>query len=477
MADPEPLHINGIDGASGEYLLPPLPSDIVARVAGGERLEKEELDELKARRKAATEAYLGVIAGVDPLKLAESGWGVIFPHDIEPDVREALRPLLERRRAEAAAVEPGRYREYVGPDGHRPDDRSTTFLARHGVAPGNPADPDLMPYYLLLVGGPERIPYRFQYQLDVSSAVGRIAFDTAEEYARYAESVVRTEAEARPSPSNVFLGTRNPDDRATALSAEHLVAPLAEGLAARFPGRAIETLVGEEQATKANLAGVFHRETAPAFVFTATHGMAFPNGDPRQAPHQGAPLCQEWPGPLQWRQPIPQDFYLAGDDLTDQAAVEGTVVFVFACYGAGTPQHDDFAEALGTPPQIAAGPFVAGLPRRLLGHPRGSALAVVGHVERAWGYSFVWPGIGSQLQVFDAALSELLRGVPVGHALEYFSDRYAALTTDLEALKEDAQFGATPDPLEVSGLWTARNDARNYVLLGDPAVRLAPMAA
>jgi hypothetical protein len=76
--------------------------------------------------------------------------------------------------------------------------------------------------------------------------------------------------------------------------------------------------------------------------------------------------------------------------------------------------------------------------------------------------------------VFDSALTELMRGVPVGHAVEYFSDRYAALTTDLEALKEDARFGATPDPLEMSGLWTARNDARNYVLLGDPAVRVAP---
>ncbi|MGH2653903.1 MAG: hypothetical protein ACRDHV_06085 [Actinomycetota bacterium] len=474
MADAGELHINGIDGVTGEYLLPPLPPDVVARVAGGERLEKDELDELKARQRASTEAYLGVVAGVDPTKLEESGWGVVFPHDIEPEVLEALRPLLDHRRAEAAAVEPGRYREYAGPDGHRPEDRSTTFLARHGIAPGNPADPDRMPYYLLLVGGPDRIPFRFQYQLDVSFAVGRISFDTAEEYGRYAESVVRSEREARPSPSAVFLGTRNADDRATTLSAEHLVAPLAKGLSTRFQDRTFEILVGEEQATKASLAGAFHRETAPAFVFTATHGMAFPKGDPRQAPHQGAPLCQEWPGPLQWRQPIPQDFYLAGDDVADDARVDGAVVFLFACYGAGTPQHDDFGDSLGTPPEIAPGAFVAGLPRRLLGHPRGSALAVVGHVERAWGYSFVWPGIGSQLQVFDSALTELLRGVPVGHAIEYFSDRYAALTTDLEALKEDARFGGTPDPLEVSGLWTARNDARNYVLLGDPAVRMAP---
>jgi hypothetical protein len=44
-------------------------------------------------------------------------------------------------------------------------------------------------------------------------------------------------------------------------------------------------------------------------------------------------------------------------------------------------------------------------------------------------------------------------------------------------VRETVSFGGTVDPAEVAGLWTARNDARNYVILGDPAVRLRSSAA
>ncbi len=472
MADEELFYINGINGASGDYDFPPLSLDQLYRLAKGETLSEEEAKELQAKHQQKTEAHFGVKEGVDPSDLSQTGWGVIFAFadkEKTPAIKEALGPLLNYRRAQAAKRKEHYYKEYTGPAAYRPNETKNDFLKRHGVGPG-PADPEKMPYYLFIVGDPETIPYRVQYQLDVQYAVGRIHFDTIEEYAQYAHNVVLAEQQAPFLARRAALfGAANPDDQATQLSADKLIKPVVADLTKSKPDWEIKTL-SPEQSTKAQLATLLGggAET-PGLLFTACHGMGFPLDDPRQLKHQGALLCQDWPGPRAWREPIPEKFYFSGDDISSSTNLLGLLAFFFACYGAGTPKLDEFGHRAGQRDQIAPHAFLANLPRRML---QQGALAVVGHVERAWGTSFIWDKAGAQVEVFNSNFKQLMEGRPVGSAFEFFNERYAEISTELSTLIEEIQFGGQPDAEKLVGWWTANNDARSYVIIGDPAARM-----
>jgi hypothetical protein len=322
--------------------------------------------------------------------------------------------------------------------------------------------------------------FLFQYQLDVQYAVGRIHFATLDEYAAYARSVVVAERNGITLPRRiVFAGVQHPDDVATSRSLQGLVQPLATELVGH-PQRGeweISTLSGSN-VTKERLSQLLSN-APPTLLFTASHGVEFEANDPHQLYHQGAILCADWPGPQAWRQrPIPPAFYLAADDIASNTSLHGAFVFQFACFGAGCPREDDFPHLRGTRSVIAAKPFVAALPRRLLSLPRGGALAYIGHVERAWTFSFSDTRGGRQIETFSSTLRRLLfAGAPIGYALEFFNERYAELATVLTEDIENARWGQAIDPIELSTRWTEHNDARSYIILGDPATRLCRQQA
>ena len=476
--DKNVLYFNGVNGATGKYLTSPLPAEKARDAALGECIPNALLSELNDKRDRADpkKKSFAPLPWVDANKLEETGWGVIFASSADPAIATALKPLLDLRREQATAKK-NRYHLYAGEDGYQPNDSKDDFLARHGMGPGQP-NIDIVPYYLLIVGSPADIPYVFQYQLDVQYAVGRICFDTLEEYANYARSVVVAETGKVALPRRaVLFGTENADDGATALSANDLIAPLVTEmphyLAEGQPIWQLDPVVGEA-ARKAMLKDLLGGAQTPALLFTASHGMGFPKGDPLQRRHQGALLCQDWPGPYQWQEPIPARHYFSADDVPKDANLLGLVAFHFACYGVGTPQLDDFpANSLRAADAIAEVPFVARLPQQLLAHPAGGALAVIGHVERAWGYSIHWEDAGRQIDMFKNTLRLLMEGNRVGWATEIINQRYADISSGLSARLNDArQKGTNLDPFEIARKWTANNDARSYAVVGDPAVRI-----
>jgi peptidase C25-like protein len=472
--DTELLVFNGINGVTGKYLIPPMSPETLASIALEEKWDAGHLAELKSRHSQATQPAFRPMEGVDPLKLEQTGWGVIFPAALPGTVlgalREALSELLDLRQKQAGEL----YREYSSAAGFRHGDSKDDFLSRHGAGPG-PVDPRRVPYYLLLVGDPESIPYRFQYELDVQYAVGRIHFDKLDEYAQYAHSVVEAETPGKIALPRraVFFGVQNPDDKATHLSAEYLIKPLAEEVKNDQATWQVETLL-KGNTTRDWLLRLLGGPETPALLFTTSHGIGFPNGHTLQLPHQGALLCQDWPGTSV---DFSRDQYLAAEDITDDARLLGLMSFHFACYGAGTPYWDDFAEqAFTNRSTIAPHAFIAALPRRLLSHPKGGALAVVGHVERAWTYSFQWNNTQEQTVVFQSMLKRLMEGHPIGSAVEDLNTRYAEISTLLSNEVEESKW-TKPDVYKLANLWTANKDARGYAVLGDPAVRLPVVAS
>jgi hypothetical protein len=444
------------------------------------------LDEL---RRCVT-GRLGTVPWIEPRDLRQAGWGMILPAAASQvwcqGLQDALAPLLQLRQAESGPY----FALYAGKDGYRLGDTARAFLKRppRNADVASPADPEStgVPYYLLLAGSPEKIPFSFQYQLDVQYAVGRIDFgDDWDAYRNYALNVVAAEQSDAPvsEPHGVFFAVQNRGDRASELSAEHLVAPLYRYLSARRgQGPWRFTHVASGDASKANLVDIMKRDPPPAFLFVACHGLEFDNEDRRQETDQGALLCRDWQGELG---EVTPDKFLSARDISPEMNLQGQIAFLFACYSAGTPRYDEYTHRLFKEQGhlIAEKPFSAALPQAMLRLRDHGALAVVGHVERVWSLSFlsdlpdypedVAPRKPEHLQVFTSAFERLLDGYPVGAALDFFNLRYAALATELTHLYERTSDPPTvADAYRLADLWTAHNDARGFVVIGDPAVRI-----
>lgn len=424
-----------------------------------------------ARDRARAKQLLAFAEGVDPLDLRSAGWGIVFARDADPALKEALQPLIEHRRKQVN--DEALFKVFDDARGIRSGESARGFVTRHGtdfmeVEPSNG-----VPLYLLLVGSPEQIPFDFQYALDSYWNVGRLDFDRPADYAEYAQHVIAYETAATVSTRKkaVLWNVKNPGDQATGLLHNLVAKPLVEGQGTTKPigaksGFAVQALLADA-ASKGALLDVLRGPETPALLFTGSHGMAFPDADEAtRREGQGALLAQAWSrgGPLL------ADHYLTGAEVLAEAHVTGMIHFLFACYGGGCPAVDNYQRnGEGQPVPLMEKPVVARLPQAML---RRGALAVLAHVDRAWSYGFQSPTGRGQYQGFRSVIDRILNGEPIGQATDSFNQRWGALSNELLDLTRRRDDG---DPIPVTVLanrWVARNDARNYMILGDPAVRL-----
>jgi len=412
-------------------------------------------------------------ADADPNDLSVAGWGILFGRSVSKDIKDALKPLIELRRSQGASPlkifeqgEPGK------------DEDVYQWMQDRGVSL-NPVDPSLgVPYYLLIVASPEEISFEFQYVLDVYWAVGRLWFDTPAEFKRYAESLVKYEDPAHKPRSKRRIALFAPEhdfDKATQLFTSQVAKPLCGiGTASDPIGKrlkyGLKPLLGSD-ATRVNYGSILRGTIdggPPALLFSGGHGMQFNDGDEPQLTTQGALVCQDWPS----YGAVTDQHWFSAADVPGDAQVHGLMYFMFACHGGGVPQFDNFDRLNNKPKQIAPRPFFSKLPQALLAHQNGGALAVLAHIERAWAFGFQGDGGIPQIQGFRGVLSLLLRGDRIGQATDTFNMNWATNNIRLT----EAQFARDRDPslpiAPIKRFWIRRDDARNFMILGDPAARL-----
>jgi hypothetical protein len=402
-------------------------------------------------------------SGDDDQDLSEAGWGVLWGSAVTPEIKATLEPLLEHRRKECDNDDRFHEFDYV------PGEEVGAFLKRNHAELGS-IKPDCVPYYVLLVGGPEDIPFSFQTLFDVEYRVGRLDLPSLEAYAKYASSLVASESGQPKTRARVLhaFGAEHQGDAPTKLSAEVLVRATPSWLD-RFKkkaafGLSAMTDVGDA-ATKARLLEILRGGTGrPELLFTAGHGLACSAGSKRQPGEQGALVTADWDG----FGGIDDTCRFAAQDLPADADVHGMVAFLFACYGVGTPATDSFPTRANQ--VLAPKPFCSALPKALLSHARGASLGVFGHIDRALTWSLQPPKAPVATTPFERAMIHVLRGARLGTALDDLNQRGATLASTVAAALKP---GAAPlDDVTLVSDWTQQRDAAAFVLLGDPAARL-----
>lgn len=507
MASENRVVTNGVYIDTGNLMCAPTDARTMAPAAlEQQKRDKGEMRRLKYLDSSRNTAHYGVASFVldaqsDYADLRIMGWGVIFPRAVTPeevkrqsDIRNALQPLLDHRRQQAGPL----YREILGHSGYGKANGDWLSFAVYckntlGIEASVPCDPSKFPYYVMLVGSPREIPFEFQYKLDSIYGVGRLDLgDDLDAYATYAANVVAAETGGLQVARDLAMwATVNPNDGgATALSRAQLAGPLIKQLSGdmKLQGWKYRTYF-EDDATRARLETLMGGSETPALLFTAGHGAGIQNFKEAKTGirNLGSLITQEWNG--RGSGPLNDSMLFTADHLTSSANLRGSIIFNFACYGGGTPEFNEIdpgRKSGADREQIAPYPMVSPLHQKVLGLGRG-ALACIGHIDRAVTYQLPEADgrLGNRLVPFRSAMSDLMKGLPVGKATEDMNARYQAIgagfldeMTDLDLSSSSEEVGDQVLDTFMDN-WTMYFDARNVVVNGDPAVRLplAPASA
>ncbi len=377
--------------------------------------------------------------------------------DAEPPVRDLLqaRPGTVMLRWDPN-LPPGTVRRYFPDGSSQPPDRLSGF----GTGLGQ------IPRYVLIIGGPESVPWPVQYELSNRRAVGRLPL-TGDALDHYITALINDFKDSEIDVQAPLMWTVDLGD----ITAQ-MRAVIAGPLAARLTDKRLPrfTHLVDDQATGAGLLAALAAQQ-PALVVTSSHGVAEGSGEQLRAV---------------LGQPVDDARQMIDVDAVDAAMPGGAIWHSQACCSAGSEGPSKYAgllnqgtTALAVINEVASlGSTVAPAALRLLGR-KNPVRAVIGHVEPTFDLTLRVADTGQGLggDIVNALSTNLfLARQPLGLAFADYragvGELYAQYAT---ALRQRNQTGDDAVLPRLTRLQLTAMDRQSMVILGDPTVTLPPL--
>jgi hypothetical protein len=409
------------------------------------------------------------VADLRDWRSKEVGWGVVLAD--AATIPQPLQDLISHRQAPVFRYRSDTPHSFT----HLRNYESKKDVAIAGSPRGT--EPECLPQYLLIYGGPAEVPWQLQYVLNANRCVGRLHI-TGNALERYINRLISGWPQSDASSNRALVwSVVDHDDSGdiTHLMRDAIAEPVLNRLRSDDQiGSKARFLDGQEASGASS--GDFIAALAdhrPGFIVSTSHGKT---------------------GPLLDKNAMGRDLGLPVDgngkslDLTDLLAKwrpAGAIWYAHACCSAGADGAGFFADLFSkdsVASQVlngvaALGPMVAPLPTALLS-AQEPVRAFIGHVEPTFNWTLEERFTG---QVLTAGIIEALYSrmfvdtgeteAPVAYAFrDWYSQTNGLRAQYIEAQSRFNRGGNTEDVLLTTQL--AARDIESTVLLGDPTVAM-----
>jgi hypothetical protein len=429
----------------------------------------------------------------DPAVPEEAGWTFLInsDHPLRNQIVDAIQPLAIHREMDRTRI-PLLY------DG-KPQQFWDSWISDYRMlSRGQYNEP---PKYILIIGDPQSIPLGLQAKLSIVAFVGRLDFENINELRAYVDKVIRIENSDSGfvNKETTFFTTDQGVNSSGCYDPTHFsrfdiekeLIPNVETLASRLdlPNNFKANKLTESDATKIELKNSI-RESNPGLVVTSTWGMCAPGEDMSiQKEFGGAICCHGNPDSTPY-----QDLLFTAYDVPLEGFLEGGVFFQQSSFGYGTPASSELHNWISQndnwqmPRQIAPTTFISALPKKMVFNPKGP-LAFIGHLDEMLSYTiaqdedFQMEDRAKRMSSISFAIENILRGTPIGYALKKMKEEYSLLNDSIVGIGADIISRLNQDreieesqQKQFSDLMLQRHKTKNFMIFGDPAVRIKQWA-